>query len=86
MAHHQHVQVLVQRIPGERHRRIGGRREHVRLAAEADDVGRVSTAGPFRMVGVNRAPANGGDRVLDEARFVQRVGVNRNLDVELVGD
>jgi hypothetical protein len=32
MAHHQHVEVLVQRVDGERPRRIGRRRQHVGLA------------------------------------------------------
>ena len=37
--------------------------------------------GPFRVVGVDGATAEGGDRVLDKSRLVQRVGVNRHLHV-----
>ena len=33
----------------------------------------------FRVVGMDGATAEGGDRVLDKSRFVQRVGVNRHL-------
>lgn len=36
------------------------------------------------MVRVDRATLESGDRVLDEARLVERVGVDVDLDVELV--
>ncbi len=86
MTHHQHVEMLVQRVPRERHRRVRGRRQHVGFAAETDDVGRVAAAGAFGVIGVNRAPVDRRNRVFDESGFVQRVGVNRDLHVELVGD
>ena len=86
VAHHQHVEVLVHGVDRVGPRRVGGGGKDVRLAAEADDVGRVAAAGPLGVVGVDRAALEGGDRVLDEAGLVQRVGVDRDLDVELVGD
>ena len=55
VAHHQHVEVLVDRVDGVRPRRVGRRRQHVRLAARLDDVGRVAAAGAFGVVGVDRA-------------------------------
>ena len=85
MADHQHVEVLVERIPRERHRRVGRRGQHVGLAAQPDDVRRVAAAGAFGVVGVNRPAADRGNRVVDEAGFVERVGVNRHLHVEFVG-
>ena len=46
----------------------------------------MAAAGAFGVIGVNRPARDRRDRVLDESGFVQRVGVNRDLDVELVGD
>ena len=86
MADHQHVEVLIQRVPRERHRRICGRRQDVGLAAQPDDVGGVAASGAFGVIGVNRPAADRGDGVLDEPGLVQRVGVDRHLHVELVGD
>ena len=73
------------RVDGVGPRRIGRRRQHVRLAARLDDVGRVAAARAFGVVGVDRAALERRDRVFDEARFVQRVGVDRHLHVDLVG-
>ena len=86
MADHQHVEMLVQRVPRERHRRVGGRRAARWLAAETDDVGRVAAAGAFGVIRVNRAAVDRRDRVLDETGLVERVGVDRDLHVEFVGD
>ena len=86
MADHQHVEVLVDGIDRERPRRVGAGRQHVRQGGHADDVGGVAAAGAFRVIGVDRPAVDGGDGVLDEARLVERVGVNGDLNVELVGD
>ena len=53
---------------------------------DLDDVGRVAAARALRVEGVDGAALEGRDRVLDEARFVQRVGVDHHLDVVVVGD
>ena len=53
----------------------------LRHAARLDDVGRVPAAGALGVIGVDRAPLERRQRVLDEARLVERVGVNRDLDV-----
>ena len=37
------------------------------------------------VVGVDGAPLERRDRIVDESRFVQRIGVNRHLDVEAIG-
>ena len=39
-----------------------------------------------RMEGVDGAPLEGCDGVLDEAGLVQRVGVDRHRDIRIVGD
>ncbi len=85
MADHQHVQVLVDRVHGVRHGRVRRRRQHVREAGDLDDVGRVATARAFGVEGGNRTALEGGDGVFDEARFVERVGVDRHLDVMAFG-
>ena len=69
MAHHEHVEMLVDGVDGERPGRIGARRQDVRQAGHADDVGRMAAAGAFGVVGVDRPAADGGDGVLDEARL-----------------
>ena len=46
----------------------------------------MAAAGAFGVKGVDIAALEGGDRVLDEAGFVERVGVDRDRDVELLGD
>jgi hypothetical protein len=51
VAHHQHVEVLGDRVHRVRPRRIRRRRQHVRFAADLDDVGRVAAA---RALGVQR--------------------------------
>ena len=86
MADHQHVEMLVERVDGVGPRGIGGTGQHVRLAADADDVRRMAAAGAFGVIGVNRAAFERRDRRLDEARFVERVGVDRHLHVVLLGD
>ena len=54
-------------------------------AGDADDVGRMAAAGAFGVIGVNGAAGDGRDGVLDEAGFVDRVGVDRHLHIILVG-
>ena len=84
MADHEHVEVLVNRIDRVRPRRIGGTRQHVRLAADADDVWRMTAARAFAVISVNRATLERGNRAFDERGFVQRVRMDRHLHVVLV--
>ena len=86
VADHEHVEVLVERVHGVRPGRVGRARQHVRLAAHLDDVGRVPAAGAFGVIGVNRPPLERRDRVVYVAGLVQRVGVDRHLHVVGVGD
>mmetsp|Transcript_16672 Transcript_16672/g.67230 ORF Transcript_16672/g.67230 Transcript_16672/m.67230 type:complete len:869 (-) Transcript_16672:47-2653(-) len=86
VAHHEHVEVLVDRIDREGPRRVRRRRQHVGLAADLDDVGRVAAAGALRVVRVDGARLHRGDRVVDEARLVERVGVDRDGDVVPLGE
>src|SRR5207247_6105614 len=65
---------------------VRGRGHAGRLAADADAVGRVAAARALGVVGVDRPTPEGADRVLDEPRLVERVGVDRDLHVVLVRD
>src|SRR5579885_3779818 len=46
----------------------------------------MAAARTFRMEGMDRAPLERLDRILDEPRLVQRVGMNRDLHVVPFGD
>ena len=85
VAHHQHVEVLLQGVARVGARRVGGAGQHVGFAADANDVGGVATAGPFGVEGVDRAAGDGADRVLHEARLIEGVGVDAHLHIELIG-
>ena len=57
----------------------------LRTAGPVVELGqRVAAAGALGVEGVNGAALEGRDRVLDEAALVQRVGVDRDLDVEVL--
>ena len=53
---------------------------------DGDDVGSVASAGAFGVVTVNRAVLEGCDGRFDETAFVERVGVDEDLDIVLVGN
>ena len=82
LAHHQHVETLVDGVARIGPRWIGRRRQHVLQPGDFDDVGRMSAAGAFGVEGVKGAALEGLDRVLDETLFVERVGVDHHLNVE----
>ena len=86
MADHQHVEMLVERVAGVGPGRIGGRGQDVGQARHLHDVGRVSAARALGVEGVDGAALERADRVLDEAQFVERVGVDHHLHVVVVGD
>ena len=87
VADHQHVEVLVERVDGKRARGIRRARQHVRFAAHADDVGRMSATGALCVVRVDRAPFERRDRsrrrsptrsaCLCESRPARRIGPPR---------
>ena len=86
MAHHGHVEVLVEGVDGVGIGRVGRGRQAIDLAGDPDDVRRVAAAGALGVIHVDGAAADGGERILQEPAFVQRVGVQLHLEVELVGD
>jgi hypothetical protein len=86
VADHEHVEVLVDGVHRVGPRRVGRRRQHVRDAARLDDVGCVAAARALRVIGVDCAALERRQRILDEARLVERIGVDRDLHVVLLGD
>jgi hypothetical protein len=86
MADHEHVEMLVHRVHRVGPGRVGRGGDDVGQAADLDDVGRMPAARPFGMKGVDGPALEGPNRVLDEARLVQRVGVDHHLHVVIVGD
>ena len=86
VAHHRHVEMLVESVHRVGIGRIGRRRQAIGDAGDANDVGRVAAAGAFGVIHVDRAAADGGERILDEAGFVERIGVQLHLKIEVVGD
>src|SRR3546814_2193708 len=80
------VEMLVDRIHGIRHGRVGGRRQHIGEPGHLDDVRRMAATGAFGMEGVDGAVPERRDRILDKAAFIQRVGMDGDLDIMLLGD
>ncbi len=84
VADHEHVEVLVKRVARVGPGRVRAAGEDVGVRDDGDDVGRVPAAGAFGVVGVDGALLEGRDGLLDEAGFVQRVGVDEALHVVFV--
>ena len=85
MTDHEHVEMLSDRVHCVRERGIGRAGDDVRVTRQREDVGRVPAARSFDVEGMDRSARDRGDRGLDEACFVQRVGVQRHLQAPLVG-
>src|SRR5271168_5235958 len=86
MAHHGHVEVFVEGVHGVGVGRVGGGWQAVGDAGDADNVGRVAAAGALGVVHVDGAAADGRQGVLNETGLVQRVGMQLDLEIHLVGD
>ena len=86
MTNHQHIQMLVDRIDGERTSGIGGGRQDVRFSTYFDDVRSVPPSRPFRMKGMDGPAFERTHRILHEPGLVQGIGMNRDLGVHFVGD
>jgi len=59
MAHHQHVQMLIDGVDGVGPGRIGRGRQHVRHTTGLDDVGRMAATGAFGVIRMNRSALEG---------------------------
>ena len=86
MAHHQHVEMFLECVAGVRPCGIGAAWKHVCLAADFDDVWRVTSSSTFCMKGVNGPTLDCGDGVFNEAGFIKGVGVDADLHIHLIGN
>ncbi len=86
VADHDHVEQFRHRVDAVRQRRIRRARQYVEFARHFDDVRGVTAAGAFRMVGVDRSAFERRDGIFDEAAFVERVCVDTDLHIHVVGD
>ena len=85
MAHHQHVEMLVEGVDGVRPGRIGGGGQHIGVGGDGDDVGCVAATRAFGVVGVDAASGNRPERGLHEPGLVEGVRVQGHLNTGLVG-
>ena len=85
MTNHQHVEMLVDGVHRVGQGRVGGRGQNIRVRAGGDDIRRVAAARPFGVEGVDCAPGDSRQRVFDKPGLVQRVAVQRHLNVHLFG-
>ena len=85
VADHQHVHVLIERVHGVRHGRVGGAGQKVFLPHHFQNVGCMAATGAFGMKSAQGAPLGCGNGVFHKARFIERVGVDRHLGVGGVG-
>src|SRR4051812_9335498 len=86
VANHEHVQMLIDGVYREWACWVGRGGEHVRFSRNSDNVRCMSSAGTFGMEGMNGAAFEGSNGILDKSGFVQGVGMNSNLNVQLVCD
>jgi hypothetical protein len=85
VADHQHVHMLIERVVGEGHGRVGRAGQKVGLAHHLQDVGRVAAACAFGVKGAQPPPPRGFDGVFHITRFIERVRMQGHLDVRFVG-
>ena len=84
VADHQHVHMLVQRVDGVGHGRVGGTGQEVGLPHDLQNVRCVAATGAFGMEGAESSAFRCGNGVFHKAGFVQRVGVDGNLHIGFI--
>ena len=86
MADHEHIQMLIHRVHRIGHGGVGGRRQHARFTDQAQNIRRMAATRTFGMEGLNGAAANGLDGFLNKTAFIQRVGMDGDLNIHLIRD
>ena len=86
VADHQHIEMLFERVHRVGPRRVCAGRDHIAQARQLDNVWRMAAARALGMEGMDRTILEGGNRVLDKAGLVQRVGMDHHLHVHVVSD
>src|ERR1700745_4531839 len=85
MANHKHVEVLVQSVHRVRPGRVSGGGQNIWFATYFDDIRGVPSTGAFGVISVDRAILKCRDGIFDETRFVQGIGMERDLSVRFFG-
>ena len=57
----------------------------MRVAGDLDNVRRMATTGTFGVIGMDRTSANGGHRCFNKTGFVERIGMDCDLDIKGIG-
>ena len=81
MAHHQHIQMLVQSIYSKWHCRVCGRRKDIRCCCRLDDVRCMSAAGTLCMVCMDGSSTDGIDGILNTSTLVQSICMDGHLHI-----
>ena len=84
VANHEHVEVFVDGVLGERPGRVGRAGQHVGEATGLDDVRRVAATSPLGVIGVDGATLEGAEGSFDKARADQNLAWMRQLIDELL--
>mmetsp|Transcript_24303 Transcript_24303/g.37461 ORF Transcript_24303/g.37461 Transcript_24303/m.37461 type:complete len:405 (+) Transcript_24303:486-1700(+) len=84
MTHHEHIQMLIDGIGSIRPRRIGTARDHIHRTTHPNDIRRMSTSRTLTVVGMNRSILHGCQTSLTARAFVERIGMNRHLNIVLL--
>ena len=75
MADHEHIEVLVEGVACVWASWIGRRRQDVRVFDDRYDIWSVAASSSFSMIGMNGSVLESGNRGLDEAGFIEGIGV-----------
>lgn len=86
MANHKHVEMFIESVARKRSRGVGGRREHILMLYNRDDIGSMTTSCTFCMIGMNRSALKRSDRRFDKTRLVECVSMDETLDIKLITD
>lgn len=85
VADHQHVEMFIDGVDGIRQRRVGGGGQNIRMCAGGDDIRRMAATCAFGMESMNGAIADRCQRILNKTGLIERVAVQRYLNVHFVG-
>mmetsp|Transcript_19164 Transcript_19164/g.47716 ORF Transcript_19164/g.47716 Transcript_19164/m.47716 type:complete len:242 (-) Transcript_19164:161-886(-) len=85
VTNHEHVKMLVHGVDGKWTCGVGRRWKYVGLLHNFNNIGSVSTACSFCVVGVDGSSLHGRNTVVDKATLVECVGVDGNRDIVLIG-
>ena len=81
VTNHEHVEMLIQRIDGERTCWISRAGKNIGLSTDSDDIRSMSSTRPFRVISMDGSALERSHRIGQISRFIQSIGVNSDLNV-----